>query len=33
MTIFELPGSTLVVPRGWKAEVGADAVVMERSGE
>ena len=29
-TIFELPGSTLVVPRGWTAEVGADAVVMER---
>ena len=30
VTIFELPGSTLVVPRGWSAEVGDDAVVMER---
>jgi N-methylhydantoinase A len=28
--IFELPGSTLVVPPGWRAESGADAVVMER---
>ena len=30
VTIFELPGSTLVVPHGWTAEVQADAVVMER---
>jgi N-methylhydantoinase A len=28
--IFELPGSTLVVPPGWRARSGADAVVMER---
>jgi N-methylhydantoinase A/oxoprolinase/acetone carboxylase beta subunit len=28
--IFELPGSTLVVPPGWRAESGAEAVVMER---
>jgi N-methylhydantoinase A len=28
--IFELPGSTLVVPPGWHAESGGDAVVMER---
>ena len=29
--IFELPGSTLVVPRGWRAEATADAVSMERA--
>src|SRR5215211_2395359 len=29
--IFELPGSTLVVPPGWRAEAGADAVLMERT--
>jgi N-methylhydantoinase A len=28
--IFELPGATLVVPPGWGARAGADAVVMER---
>jgi len=28
--IFELPGSTLVVPPGWTAEADADAVVMHR---
>jgi N-methylhydantoinase A len=28
--IFELPGSTLVVPPGWRAESGPDGVVMER---
>jgi hypothetical protein len=28
--IFELPGATLVVPPGWRARSGADAVVMER---
>jgi N-methylhydantoinase A len=28
--IFELPGATLVVPPGWRALGGADAVVMER---
>jgi N-methylhydantoinase A len=28
--IFELPGSTLVVPPGWHACAGADGVVMER---
>ena len=27
--IFELPGATLVVPPGWRAEGGGDAVVME----
>jgi N-methylhydantoinase A len=30
--IFELPGSTLVVPPGWRAELGEDAVAMEREG-
>jgi N-methylhydantoinase A len=30
--IFELPGSTLVVPPGWRAESGGEAVVMERVG-
>jgi len=30
--IVELPGSTLVVPPGWSARGGADAVVMERAG-
>jgi N-methylhydantoinase A len=30
--IFELPGSTLVVPPGWRAEGGEEAVVMERTG-
>jgi N-methylhydantoinase A len=30
--IFELPGSTLVVPPGWRAVGGADAVTMERAG-
>jgi N-methylhydantoinase A len=29
--IFELPGATLVVPPGWSAEAGGDAVVMERA--
>jgi N-methylhydantoinase A len=29
--IFELPGSTLVVPPGWRAEAGAEAVTMERA--
>jgi N-methylhydantoinase A len=28
--IFELPGATLVVPPGWHARAGADAVVLER---
>ena len=28
--IFELPGSTLVVPQGWHARSDADGVVMER---
>jgi N-methylhydantoinase A len=28
--IFELPGSTLVVPQGWRARSDADGVVMER---
>jgi N-methylhydantoinase A/oxoprolinase/acetone carboxylase beta subunit len=28
--IFELPGATLVVPPGWRAEGGGDAVVMEK---
>ena len=28
--IFELPGSTLVVPPGWHARADADGVVMER---
>jgi N-methylhydantoinase A len=28
--VLELPGSTLVVPPGWRARGGADAVVMER---
>ena len=28
--IFELPGSTVVVPPGWSARSGADAVLMER---
>ncbi len=30
--IVELPGSTLVVPPGWSAHGGADAVIMERAG-
>jgi N-methylhydantoinase A len=30
--IFELPGSTLVVPPGWRAAVTADSVAMETSG-
>jgi N-methylhydantoinase A len=29
--IFELPGSTLVVPPGWRAEATADSIAMERS--
>jgi N-methylhydantoinase A len=29
--IVELPGSTLVVPPGWRARAGADAVLMERT--
>ena len=29
--IFELPGATLVVPPGWHAEAGGDAVVMQRA--
>ncbi len=28
--IFELPGSTLVVPPDWRARADADAVVLER---
>jgi N-methylhydantoinase A len=28
--IFELPGSTVVVPPGWRARSDADGVVMER---
>jgi N-methylhydantoinase A len=28
--IFELPGATLVVPPGWRAKAGADAVEVER---
>jgi N-methylhydantoinase A len=28
--IFELPGATLVVPPGWRAEAGPEGVVMER---
>ena len=31
--IFELPGATLVVPTGWRAEGGGDAVVMEKASE
>jgi N-methylhydantoinase A len=31
--IFELPGATLVVPTGWRAEGGGDAVVMEKVSE
>jgi N-methylhydantoinase A len=30
--IFELPGSTLVVPPGWRAKAGAEAVLMEKAG-
>jgi N-methylhydantoinase A len=30
--IFELPGSTLVVPPGWRAEAGAEVVLMEKAG-
>jgi N-methylhydantoinase A len=30
--IFELEGSTLVVPPGWRAAAGADAVTLERAG-
>jgi N-methylhydantoinase A len=30
--IFELPGSTLVVPPGWSARAGGDVVTMERAG-
>ena len=29
--IFELDGATLVVPPGWSALAGADAVVLERA--
>jgi N-methylhydantoinase A/oxoprolinase/acetone carboxylase beta subunit len=29
--IFELPGSTLVVPPGWTVRAGGDAVEMERA--
>jgi N-methylhydantoinase A len=29
--IFELPGSTLVVPPGWRADASVDAVSMERT--
>jgi N-methylhydantoinase A/oxoprolinase/acetone carboxylase beta subunit len=29
--IFELPGSTLVVPPGWHATAAADSVAMERT--
>ncbi len=28
--IFELPGATLVVPPGWSAKAGPDAVVLEK---
>ena len=28
--IFELPGATLVVPPGWRAQAGPDAVVLEK---
>src|SRR3954454_567996 len=28
--IFELPGATLVVPPGWRAKAGPDAVVLEK---
>jgi N-methylhydantoinase A len=28
--VFELPGATLVVPPGWRATAGTDAVVLER---
>ncbi|MGH2847625.1 MAG: hydantoinase/oxoprolinase family protein, partial [Thermoleophilaceae bacterium] len=28
--VFELPGATLVVPPGWRAEADADVVVLER---
>jgi N-methylhydantoinase A len=31
--VFELPGATLVVPPGWHAEAGGDAVAMERASE
>jgi N-methylhydantoinase A len=30
--IFELPGSTLAVPPGWRAEASADWVAMEHAG-
>ena len=30
--IVELPGSTLVVPPGWRARGEADAVALERAG-
>ena len=29
--ILELPGATLVLPPGWRAAAGADAVVLERT--
>ena len=29
--IFELPGSTLVIPPGWRAQASADAVSVERT--
>jgi N-methylhydantoinase A len=29
--IFELPGATLVVPPGWHAKAGPDAVVLEKA--
>ena len=29
--VFELDGSTLVVPPGWHASAGADAVTLERA--
>jgi N-methylhydantoinase A len=28
--VFELPGATLVVPPGWRARAGADAILLER---
>jgi N-methylhydantoinase A len=28
--VFELPGATLVVPPGWRARAGGDAVLLER---
>jgi hypothetical protein len=30
--VFELEGSTLVVPPGWEALADSDGVVLERAG-